>query len=395
MTKKDMKKKIILPLAILVAGFGLMELMVLTRRAPEKKETEHPGPLVNVLIARRAPHRVEVSGTGTVQARQEARIAAQVSGRVVYLAKDFIAGGYFRKGDLLLEIESIDYELVLEQRKAEVARAEYELATVESQARVAGLEWERLSKGGDGEPNPLVLYEPQLKNARAILAAAEAAREKALLDLERTKISAPFDCRVRSEQVDRGQFVVAGAGVAVITGTNTAEVIVPLPLHELQWLEVPRTGRREQGSGATVRITVDRKSYSWQGRVVRGLGEVDPQGRMARLVVSVDDPYGLKLPPHDRRLELAVGMFVEFVIQGRTLPGVIAVPVPALRRNSSVWVVDDKDRLVIRPVEVIRREQEMVLISEGLRNGERVILTNLTGAANGMKVRLSEPGGGQ
>jgi len=391
MTKKDLKKKILIPLAVIAAGIVLMQLMILARRAPHKIAQEYQGPLVEVLEARRVRLRVDVLGTGTVRPRREAQIAPQVEGRIVKVAGNFIVGGYFRKGEILFEIERVDYELALEQRKADVARAEYDLATVESQARVARLEWENLSNHGGAEPNPLVLFEPQLKRARAALASARAALEKARLNLERTIVHAPFDCRVRSETIDPGQFVRAGTPAGVVSGTGTAEIVVPLKLEDFRWINVPRPGTKDQGSQATVSITVDGEKQSWQGSVVRDLGEVDPRGRMARVVVAVEDPYGMKTGRQD--MSLAMGMFVEVLIHGRTLPDVFLLPSASLRENSTVWVVDEENMLRIRPVEVVRRQQEEVIISDGLDEGERVVLTYLSGAAEGMKLRPGPAGG--
>jgi len=388
----SLKNKVVLPVTIVIVGFLLMKVMVLMRSEPEMLDREYPGPLVEVLTAVSTAHPIEVLGTGTVQARYEANIAPQVSGKVVNVAEDLIAGGYFQKGDVLFEIERIDYELVLEQRKADVARAEYDLAMVESQARVARQEWERISEDNGAEPNPLVLYEPQLKNAQALFTSAEAALKKAGLDLERTQVRAPFDCLVNSEIIDRGQLVQAGVNIATLTGTNTAEVVLPLPLTELQWLVVPGPGENGTGSSATVRITVDGKEFTWPGEIVRSLGEVDPQGRMVRVVVGVKDPYGLENPGAGDNIDLSLGLFVEVKLNGTILEDVFVIPNNALRENSTVWILDERERLVIKAVSVFRREQQNVVIGEGFRGGERIILTNLTGAAEGMKVRPMTPG---
>jgi RND family efflux transporter MFP subunit len=374
-----------LPLVILIVGLAGMGALGSSRAEPKKQEAEVPGALVEVMTVAKENRRITVHGTGTVQARQEVSITPQVSGRVVAMSENFAAGGFFRKGEPLFQIEDADYRLAVEQAEASLARAEYDLATVDSQARIARLEWERLKLSSGAEANPLTLYEPQLKNARAGVASAQAALKRAELDLERTNIHAPFNCRVRSEQVDPGQYVRAGTSVALIAGTDAAEVVIPLPFDEMQWLVVPRSAGSGQGSPATVRFKSGDTVHEWQGSIVRSLGEVDARGRMARVVVSIADPYGLA---RQNRPPLEVGMFVEVLLGGKSLPAVFAVPRSALRDNSSVWTMDKDNQLRIQPVQVVRLEQTEAVVANGLSDGTRVVLTTVSGAADGMKLRF-------
>ncbi|MCJ7830715.1 MAG: efflux RND transporter periplasmic adaptor subunit, partial [Desulfobacterales bacterium] len=316
-------------------------------------------------------------------------IVPQVSGQIVHLAPEFIAGGFFNQGDLLFEIEPADYQLVVERNKASVAKAEYDLAQVESQARVARLEWKRIRMADKQKPNPLVLFEPQLKNARFALAAARADLRQRQLDLERTKLYAPFNCRVRSETVDPGQYLTAGKAVALVSGTDTAEIVLPVPLHDLQWLRIPRGGSPD-GSPATVSIEVGDRVFEWSGRIVRGLGEVDAKGRRVRLVVSVPDPYGLQQRARAAAgLDLTEGLFVKVSLAGATLTKVFRVPVGALRDDDTLWVMNPDSLLEIRRIQVLRRERDVVLVRGDLQDGERLIRTRLSGAAPGMKLRAA------
>lgn len=381
--------KIGLPVLIVLLGFAGMFAMIKFRAAPDKKALPETGVLVKVMTASPETHQVKVYGTGTVQPRREVSITPQVKGRVTYVAPNFIAGGFFQKGELLFAIESVDYELAVERAEAAVAKAEVDLASMESRARIARLEWRNLSNGADGDPNPLVLYEPQLKDAQANLAAAQANLAQAELDLTRTKIFAPFNSRVRSEQVDLGQYVKDGTSVAVLAGTDTAEIVVPLPLTDIQWLDVPLEEGQDHGSKATVQLDLAGKQFQWSGRVIRSLGEVDPLGRMARVVVSVDDPYS-RLNGRQNTPDLATGMFVEVVLFGEILSDTFVIPRSALRENSSVWAMDSDSKLRIRPVQTVRFEQDNVLISKGLEAGDRLVVTNLVGAADGMLLRVEE-----
>lgn len=386
MSVKSKLIKIILPLLIIVCGVVAAKILIANRPDPKKTPRENPGALVETLTVTRGERQVLVHGTGTVQSRQQVEIVPQVSGRVVEMAPSLVPGGFFNKGDLLLRIEEADYRLAVDKARAAMAKSEYELATVEGQARVARQEWERLElTGGKEAPNPLVLHEPQLKNAQASLLSAKAALRQAELDLERTVMRAPFAGVVRSEAVDLGQYVRGGTPVGLLAGTGQAEIVVPLPLHELGWLEIPRPGSKGEGSKAVVQLATGGRTFEWSGRIVRSLGEVDPQGRMARVVVAIDDPYGLR-SRDAKRPSLAVGTFVQVTLHGEMLHDVAVLPAAALRDGAQVWIMNDS-RLKIRPVEVVRRAREEVVIGGGLQAGEKVVLTNVAGAAEGMRLR--------
>ncbi len=390
MSKKGFLLKIALPIVVILAGFAGMQLMVHYRASPKKEVKESRGVLVEVKSVTRENLPVVVMGTGTVGPRQEGSITPQVSGRVAYLAPDFVVGGHFRKGDLLFRIEDADYRLAIDRAKAALAKAEYDLATVEGQARVARIEWERLRLAETKDPNPLVLYEPQLKNARANVDSATAALAQAELDLARTSAFAPFSCLVRSEEIDLGQYVTVGNRVATVAGTGAAEIVVPLPLEMMQWITIPRKGSNGNGSKALVKLTVGGKVPTWEGRVARSLGEVDPRGRMARVVVAVNDPYNLERGGDPKRQDLEIGMFVDVEITGKTLPGVFAVPRSALRHGDTVWTRDGEGKLRGTPVTVVQRRRDTVILRDGMREGDRVVLTNISGMAEGMQLRLAE-----
>lgn len=388
MSAREKWLKIVLPVVLILAGLAGMQLMVFTRTPPVKEDTGNPGALVEVLAVNKEKVRVVVRGTGTVGPRQEASITPQVGGKITYLAPGFVAGGLFDKGELLFRIEDADYRLAIDRAKATLAKAEFDLALVEGQARVARLEWDRLDLGEKSEPNPLVLYEPQLKNARANVESARAVLAQAELDLARTSVHAPFACLIRSEEIDLGQFVTGGKSVATVAGTGAAEIVVPLPPEELQWIAIPRKGRNGSGSPGIVTLTVGDRVLSWKGRVVRSMGEVDPRGRMARIVVAVTDPYNLDTERGRERNNLEFGMFVDVEITGREMAGVFTVPRSALRDGDTLWIMDGERILRIRPVNIVRRQQEKVIVRDGLEEGDRVVLTNLPGAAEGMRLRL-------
>jgi RND family efflux transporter MFP subunit len=387
MSKKKIFLKIALPIIIILLGAIIMKTLVSSRQAPAKQVKAEAGILVQVLEAVRQDVTVSIKGTGTVEASREVSIIPQVSGRVVTAAPGRVVGGFFKKGETLFEIEDIDYRLALEQAESSKARAEYDLATMESQARIARTEWEQLNSNNETPPNPLVLYEPQLRNARAALSSAAAMIEQAKINLERTKVKAPFNARIRSENIDPGQYVRSGSSVAVLSGTDRAEIAVSLSLDDLRWINIPGYGERQNGASAIVLINVGNTSYKWNGHVVRSSGEVDAKTRMIQLIVEVKDPYGMNDNNRPGYAALASGSFVDVHIKGKKLKGVFVVPRSAFRDNSTVWTMDKENKLKIINVDALKLERDRVIIGKGLNDGDMVILTNISGAAEGMKLR--------
>lgn len=379
--------KIILPLLILAVALLVAAQLIAGRPQPEPMVRDVPAVLVETMAATREDRTVIIRATGTVQAARESSIVPQVSGKVVWVAEQFTAGGFFRQDEPMLILEDADYRLALERAEADVVRTEVELIKVEGAARVARQEWERFGTDllrdaaqPDQEPTPLVLFEPQLRQAQAAVRAAKATRDQARLNLERTRITAPYNCRIRSKNAALGQFVHSGAPVATIADTDGVEIHLPVRLEDLDWLEIP-------GARAQIRVP-ERPAAGWNGRVVRSLGEVDPNTRMTTLIVYVADPYGLHQTKNTGQAHLTPGLFVEADLNGAKLPGVLAIPRRALREGSTVWLAEE-GALRIREVRVVRAQGEELFIDTGIEPGQRIILTSLTGVAEGMAVRTA------
>ncbi|NIO28572.1 MAG: efflux RND transporter periplasmic adaptor subunit [Candidatus Latescibacteria bacterium] len=380
--------KIILPIGILLVG-ALIAVVMIKSRAPVKtRPSSEYAPLVRVVETQPGTHQLVVRTHGTVTPRTESSLVSEVSGQVVDIAPSFASGGFFEKGDVLLKIDPRDYELAVITARGQVAQARVRLETEEAQARVAREEWKEL---GNGENSPLATRELQVQEARAALAAAEAALERAQRNLKRTRIRAPFAGRVREKNVDVGQYVLPGIPVATIYAVDFAEVRLPIPDAELAFLDLPVDYHNSSSSsaGPQVRLYADfaGERRMWQGQIVRVEGEIDPVSRMVHAVAQIDDPYGRD--HSDKQQPLAVGLFVEAEIIGREVDNAVLLPRNALRANNTVLVVDDNDRLRFRSVDVLRIDRESVIIGSGLDRGERVCISNLQAVTDGMKVRTS------
>lgn len=382
-------KRYILPLLILlVAGIGAFAILV-SKPAPKTRRSEFKPPLVRVYEVELQDVQLVVRSQGTVAPRTESLLVPEVSGRVLRVSSAFAVGGFFEQGDSLLEIDPFDYLQAVVQARSRVAQARLRLAQEDAEAEVARREWKEL---GGGDATPLTLREPQLEEAHAALQAAEAGLQQAQRDLDRTVVKAPYAGRLREKRVDVGQYVTRGVAVATLYSVDAVEVRLPLPDSELAYLDLPLNYRGEGAarSGPEVMLQVDFAGavHRWAGRVVRTEGEIDPRSRMVHVVARVMDPYDRR----EDRPPLAVGMFVQAEIRGRMARGMAVLPRQALRPGDVVWTVAG-GRLTFRDVTVFRVAGDQVLISAGLEQGDRVCLSSLDAATNGMRVRTAVPEG--
>ncbi len=380
----------VLPVIIVLAAVAVMVLMIKLKPAVAKQEITRLPPLVRIMEIVPASHRFIVRSQGTVSPRTESQLVPEVSGRVVSISPAFTSGGFFAEGDVLLTIDRYDYRQAVVRAEADIARAELALAREEAEAEVARQEWEEL--GRDEEPTALTLRTPQLQDARATLAASRAALDKAGRDLDRTEIRAPYAGRVRSKSVDVGQFVNRGAPVATLYAVDFAEVRLPLPDSDLAYFDLPVAYRGGNGParGAAVTLSAEfaGKRHTWQGRLVRTEGEIDPTTRMIHAIAQVADPYGVG---KDRdRPPLAAGMFVEAEIEGDQVDNLFLIPREAMRGPDQVLVVSQDNRMRYRTVSVVRTTRDHVVADGGLAAGERICISPLQAVTDGMEVRVHQ-----
>ena len=366
---------------------GVVVLLVLTASKPEMKKRKPPAPvpMVRTIKVTSGPQTVSIRGEGTVRPLREINLVPEVGGKVVRVSPSLVNGGVFNKGDTLLQIDPVDYELAVTLAKAKVKDAESRLELAEEESAAAQEEWRLLYENdteANSKPPPLVAKEPQLAAAQAKLEADKADLRKALLNLERTKLKAPFSGRVGEEKVDIGQYVSPGQSLGTLYSTEAAEIVVPLEGGDLFWFDVPAfTSKDGRGAAAVVRASVAGRELSWPGKVVRTEGRLDERTRMIHVVVRVDKPYAKKPP-------LVFGLFVTVDIEGRRMESVTIIPRAALHQGNVVWVVDQENRLRFRQVEVARVQGDEVLVSKGLKDGETVITTPLKAVTDGMAVRV-------
>ena len=379
-----MNTKVIAPFLVIAVALIVAAAIVTTPARLQPFQVERVSQTVRVLEADPKSVRMVVHSQGTVAPRTETALVPEVSGNIVWISPNLIAGGYFEAGDPLLKIDNRDYVTAVERARAAINRAEAEQEFSEFELqRLKELETRELISRSEVEAGIRMarVAEANLQEARASLQQTER-------DLTRTEIRAPFKGFVRNEQADIGQFVSRGTAIANIYAIDFIEVRLPIADQQLAYLDLPLSQRGELATARapSVRLSADfaGQKYSWMGTVVRTEAEIDSSSRMvyavARVIVDnteTDAPETVAPP---------VGLFVNAEIQGRPADNIIVLPRAAIRNASEVLVVDNDNRLRFRTVELLRIYGNEAFISGGIQKGELINLSPLQAVVDGMRV---------
>jgi RND family efflux transporter MFP subunit len=379
--------KISLPFLFL-AGASVIAMVMIAAR-PEAKFNPPPPPTILVEIAKIESQSViyRVESQGTIAPRTQTSLVAEAAGQVIEVAPSFESGGFFSKGDVLLRIDPRNYVSAVKRARAMVAKAATELEKERGLAAYAKSDWQRLQRldANRGLGTDLALRKPQMRQAIAELQSAEADLEKAEGDLDRTFIRAPYDGMVKQKVADIGQYVNVGSQVAMTFAVDLAEVRLPVTQADLRYLDIARI-RNNEPLDVTLKANLGGQDFSWQGIIARSEGVFDVETRALYLVAQIQDPYDME---QTGRLPLLMGTFVSAIIEGRDAGDLVLVPRHALQRGTTLWMVDEEQRIQPRDVQVVRRDDQYAYISAGVEVGESYCVTPLDQPLPGMQVRVS------
>ncbi len=379
-------------IVVMIAGFSVMKFLMDLKPEPAKIPSKDTSPIVKTIRGEVSRQQIAVVASGTVMPARQVVIAAEVGGRVTWINPEVEPGGRFKTGASLLKVDARDYQLAVEQQAAQVTLARTQLEVEKSRRRVAEKEWEAFGeKPAEGS---VAARDPQIKAAEGAVKAAESGLRRTRLAVSKAGMIAPFNAMVLERRVDLGQLVVPGTPLATLVGTDQFWVQVSIPYERLAWIDVPGVAGvgPTGGSKVTVEQRVGDQRIVRNGRVVRLAGDVDPIGRMAKLLVEIDDPLGLSTRPAagEAPLPLLLNSYVEVSIGGREVEDVVELPRIALRGDDSVWTVVD-EKLAFVKVDVVWRRRDTVLV-RGLPAGAEIIISPVPGPIDGMKVRRPSAG---
>ena len=370
------------PILIVISGLIIGSLILFTGPSLEPRAPPENKPLIRTITAKSESIRLSSTAFGTVSPRSENELIPEVSGSIVFMSPSLVSGGFFKKDDLLFSIEPLDYEVALEQSSAALKSAESELENAQRNhdRQINLAKKQSISESRKEEAiNRLRFAESAHREANARVSLAKK-------NLERTKIRAPYDGRVRNEKIDLGQFVNRGQSIASIYAIDSAEIRLPVHDKELAFLDLSLFETAKSKDDAVIlKATFAGEQHTWSARIARTEGELDSRTRMINVIAEIDSPYSSK----DSRPPLTIGLFVEAEILGRFIEDAVVIPQSAIQDRNLVYTVNEKNRLEFKKVKILRMINDQAVITDGLKTGDTVCISALRNAEPGMEVRTS------
>ena len=370
------------PILIVISGLIIGSLILFTGPSLEPRAPPENKPLIRTITAKSESVRLSSTAFGTVSPRSENELIPEVSGSIVFMSPSLVSGGFFKKDDLLFSIEPLDYEVALEQSSAALKSAESELENAQRNhdRQINLAKKQSISESRKEEAiNRLRFAESAHREANARVSLAKK-------NLERTKIRAPYDGRVRNEKIDLGQFVNRGQSIASIYAIDSAEIRLPVHDKELAFLDLSLFETAKSKDDAVIlKATFAGEQHTWNARIARTEGELDSRTRMINVIAEIDSPYSSK----DSRPPLTIGLFVEAEILGRFIKDAVVIPQSAIQDRNLVYTVNEKNRLEFKKVKILRMINDQAVITDGLKTGDTVCISALRNAEPGMEVRTS------
>ena len=369
------------PLFILLGAFALSYLLWFLGQVKPDPVEELPPPDVIIEILTPKDFQVQISSNGTTTPLTQTVLTAEVGGEVIYRSKKFAEGASVIEGEILAKIDDTDLQLQYKNALLQLANAEVQYSLQLAEAEVAKEAWDKI---GDGVASDLTLKKPQLKQAEALLEVAKAQVSSAAKKLNKTEIIAPYAGRIKNVNIDLGTTIIPGQPVGAMYTSSEIEITLAVKDNDLQFLSIPMDGRKlnpsEQAS-VVIESFYKGKTQSWEGKLERVDGVIDPITRMINLIAVFKNDFIETDKPN-----LPIGLFVEAKIDGITLKNIFEIPINSISKDNEVYIVDKDNQLELRKLTVLKKYSEFVIIKDGLKAGERIVTSKLSTASNGIKV---------
>jgi len=382
--------KYIISILIFLLAAGAAIGLYSTSPKTKKAEPVRPVPLVQAAGIRPGTEKVFIEVYGTVIPSKRITLQSEGEGRIIDQHPDLVPGGVIHQGDMVIQIDPADYELRVNESRAELQEAMFELDLEQGKQVIAEREWKLMEKEitTTASGKSLALREPHLRLVKAKVDKAKSRLAAAELELSRTTVTAPFNALVLEEFVDRGQLVSKQTPIATLVGTDQFRVQVSVPVSVLQRISLPNGSGQPGSSAEVVFEPVSGEAVVRQGHVLKIMGDLDTEGGMARVLVVIDDPLGIGSRVRDGRVLL--GSYVRVKIDGGTFDNIYAIPREALREGDVIWLYDSTGKLQVRNVNILWRRKDDVLARVDIKQGEKLILSRLRSPLPGMTVRSAE-----
>jgi len=373
------RKQIIIPCLLFFCAMSITTILIALESPPEDKKIEEFVPIVKVQVIKATDLPMVVHSQGMIMPKESTVLVAQVGGKITKLSDAFIRGGFVKAGEVLAWIDDSDYQTQLIEAQASLASARASLQEEKAKGHVAEREWQQIT---NASPSELGLRKPQLALEVAKVRAATAGVSRAKRNLERTQIVAPYDAIVEDKKVGLGSFVSGGSVLGDVARVDVGEIRLPIAGKDLKFLI-------NQGIKARVILsgTHNGKSIQWEGVIVRDEGIIDSKSRMNYLVAQINTPYELDNP-------LKFGSYVSAKIIGKTIENAVLIPRYVIEDRGIAFMTDE-NTLHFESINIIRKQDEEVVISGQLSGHNKLIISALDVAIEGMKIALFDSTAGE
>lgn len=385
--------KILPALLIIILAGGVSAYWLTHKPRADRMPAKAAVPLVEVMMPTVSDHQTVIAVMGNVIPSQSVNLTPRISGMVISISANFIEGGLLKKGEELVQLDPTDYLLAIKQSENDLAKAQFNLKLEQGQQAIVRREFQLLGQELNEHEQELVLRKPHLNAAKAALAAAEAALKQAQLNLERTRPVAPFNAIITTRNANVGAWMSAfstGTPLAKLVGTDTFWVNVSVSVDKLRWINIPGINSR-QGSPVKISYETGWGQGVYRAGVVKRLqAELEPEGRMAKLIIEVDDPLSQKAA-NKNAPPLMLGTYVRVDIPGTKLSDVVQLPENILHDGQNLWLLTEQQKLEIRPIQPVWREAGRIYVAkQQLHDSARIIVSDLSAPVPGMQLRISE-----
>jgi len=355
-------------LLVLLVTAVLIAAMVVLKPKEQKKEETEAIPSVEVIQVEPVDFVVPIKTDGTVLPQTKINISAEVNGRIIFVADNFINGHVFTQDDVLLKIDPTDYELAITRAKANVASQQANLDLQQAKSDLAKRDWKKYGK--KGKPDALNLNLPQVASAKAAMSAAKADLKLAQRNLEKTFITAPFDGVLLAKMVDMGQFVSLGTPLASIASTEVAEVRISLSDEQMH-----NSGLDTFDGSQVIFVQINSdeiKDKQWQGKIASIEAQRDSKTLFNYAIIEVAQPFNQQNTP------LRFNTFVNVSLEGKTLKQVYPLERGYVTLEDKVKVLSPKFQLVYKDIMVVYTDDDYKYISSGINANDNIITTGLS-----------------
>ncbi len=430
---KQLLQKPLIPAIIVLAALLFVLYQVMTRPPIDHEKLSFPTRSVEVIRVQKLPFSSRAIGYGNVEPAVLLKAKTEVSGKVSYVHPSLKQGASLPKGTLVVSIEPTTFEFTLEQSKAGLEGNQSFLKQLEveeiSTRRSLDIAKQNLQNGEkelarllqiwdkrliarsavDAEEQKVLQLRQQVEELQGKLASFSSRKSGTKSQIQqaktqlaqsqdtlgRTEIRLPFDARIGKVSVEQDEFVAIGNQLFEALGTQAVEINAQLPISQfyplVMELEQRHINLQTPAALQTVvskiqlqaQVSLVKNEWSqatWHGELLRIGESIDPDRDTIGLVVVVNNPYQDVIP--GIRPPLLKGMYaaVEF---SSPLRERLVIPRKALHQGR-VYVANADNSLEIRPVSILHKQGPLVVIDQGLAEGEKIIITDVIPVIEGL-----------